>query len=401
VSKIRNTIWLVVGFLLGNIVSRKIPLVQINSNVNTESTGIDSPKIKTYYSIEKGLRKFGYVDPELIILKLINSSNESIYVKGYSFTNEDIVQALIKAKNRGVSVNVLLDRENESRASKAIYKLYDSGIRIFIRDCPGLCHNKFMVFDSKISQTGSANYSKAAFHRNDDEVTVIEGDTEGTAKRIKQWYLYLSKSHPIHLPNRLLEPPKDNPSNSEPSSRYDSQGDQYALNRRLKHKLRNPDLQDQQKGMNTELKYKQKELKRLEKDENRELRYISRFVDAKKYIYFWSEFGIDEVTAQELASAVKRGVDVRVLLTIPFPDYENILKNLKGVQVRKLSNGKTSSTTKFVLIDNNKYTIENHYGKKSFSFWDSKVNMINSNKFTEVKDKFENQWAKSAEVVVN
>lgn len=103
------------------------------------------------------------------IKDLMRGAEKSIKVAMYTFTRKDFVDTLVRAKNRGVKVEVIIDRGMAQGASKyAVDRLRENGISVKTRNGDGLMHHKFMIIDDKIWVHGSANWTKAAFNKNDD-----------------------------------------------------------------------------------------------------------------------------------------------------------------------------------------------------------------------------------------
>ncbi len=116
------------------------------------------------------------------IIYLINHTKNSIDVAMYSFTSRPLAQSLVNAKKRGVKVRILLDGEWNSpknRYSKVEYLLKNGMDVRFAKahkyyDRYGIMHNKFAIFDDKIVETGSLNWTAQAPKANDENVLIID-----------------------------------------------------------------------------------------------------------------------------------------------------------------------------------------------------------------------------------
>lgn len=112
-----------------------------------------------------------------LVLKATGAARSSIRLAAYSFTNPDVVHALIDAKHRGVDVAVVVDeRENLSgngSGIRAISALANAGIPVRTVSAFPIMHNKYQVIDAASVQTGSLNYSRAGAERNAENVIVI------------------------------------------------------------------------------------------------------------------------------------------------------------------------------------------------------------------------------------
>lgn len=103
------------------------------------------------------------------IKELMRSAQKSIQVAMYTFTRQDFADTLIRAHQRGVTVEVIIDRGMATGASQKIVNLLKSkGILVRVNKGQGLMHHKFMLVDDEIWVHGSANWTKAAFTQNDD-----------------------------------------------------------------------------------------------------------------------------------------------------------------------------------------------------------------------------------------
>jgi len=124
-------------------------------------------KTEVYFSL--------YDDPELIIIENIDDAKEFINIAMYTFTDREIAQAIIRAKDRGVDVKIYLDRSQvNAKYSKSRYFINNNieGIRISSNNY--IMHNKFAVIDNKIVITGSYNWTASAGERNDENLLVID-----------------------------------------------------------------------------------------------------------------------------------------------------------------------------------------------------------------------------------
>lgn len=122
---------------------------------------------------------------ENIIIQNIDKAKKSLYVMMFAFTNKNIATALIKAKNRGVEVKVILDKvQHRFQRKYSVYKyLKDNNIDIKFDKNRFKLHNKVLIIDNKIVITGSYNYTKRANIYNDENILIIKD------KNITQQYI--------------------------------------------------------------------------------------------------------------------------------------------------------------------------------------------------------------------
>ncbi len=135
----------------------------------------------------------GDVYLDTVVVKYIHQAQKTIDMAIYSMWGSpaaDIISdSLIAAKNRGVRVRIVAEADNTYSSDKRYYmsKLLNSGINIMFDDetdnnmgnwCDYnggyLMHNKFVVIDSQITITGSANWSNAGTRINANNIVVID-----------------------------------------------------------------------------------------------------------------------------------------------------------------------------------------------------------------------------------
>ncbi len=104
----------------------------------------------------------------------INRANTSIHVLIYSFTLNDVRDALISAKNRGVDVRIVFEKEGvEQEKGNEYFDLRNAGVQVRNDTNPALMHDKIAVIDESIVITGSYNWSKEAETRNNENMIIL------------------------------------------------------------------------------------------------------------------------------------------------------------------------------------------------------------------------------------
>ena len=107
------------------------------------------------------------------LIMRIGSAKETLHIAIYSFTLDEIGDAVINAYERGVEVKVVFEEGQISQYSE-YEKLKSSGIPVKKDSNPSYMHNKFAVIDNEIVVTGSFNWSKNADERNDENLIIIK-----------------------------------------------------------------------------------------------------------------------------------------------------------------------------------------------------------------------------------
>jgi phosphatidylserine/phosphatidylglycerophosphate/cardiolipin synthase-like enzyme len=133
------------------------------------------------------------------IIQSLHNAKALVLVQAYSFTSTPIAEALVRAHNRGVRVQVLLAKSQRTQRYTAADVLDQAGIRTHIDAAHAIAHNKVMVIDSEIVITGSFNFSKAAEERNAENLLIIR-NKELAARYIENWWIHQRHSSPCSQP---------------------------------------------------------------------------------------------------------------------------------------------------------------------------------------------------------
>lgn len=125
-----------------------------------------------------------------VIIRWITRANSSIHILIYSFTLDNIRDALIQAKNRGVDVKLVMERTNANGTGAEYENLRNAGIDIRLDTNSGDMHDKVAIIDSHIVITGSFNYSQAANSRNNENLLVIDNQAWAAAYELQFQIIY-------------------------------------------------------------------------------------------------------------------------------------------------------------------------------------------------------------------
>ena len=111
-----------------------------------------------------------------MIVRAIDGAQSELLVQAYGFTSAPIIRAVVRAKDRGVNVMVILDKINEQKRYTAATYLKNHGIAPMIDFQPAIAHNKVIVIDRRNVITGSFNFTTAAQKRNAENVLFVLDD---------------------------------------------------------------------------------------------------------------------------------------------------------------------------------------------------------------------------------
>src|SRR5688572_4655315 len=105
----------------------------------------------------------------------ISNARYCIYLAMAWFTDRDIAMAIIEAKNRNVTVDIILSSNVQNETVKLMLRGASINVHSFeTGDARGIMHHKFCLIDNKISINGSYNYSYNASNNNVENIHVSD-----------------------------------------------------------------------------------------------------------------------------------------------------------------------------------------------------------------------------------
>lgn len=118
-----------------------------------------------------------------LIIREIQQAKKEILVAVYAFTSDELVAALVQAKKRGLSVQVVIDRDFDAGNDRSKGKFLEAQ-KVPLRRIAaiksaaavkegGLMHQKFAVLDRSAILTGSYNWTHAADRLNDENLLLF------------------------------------------------------------------------------------------------------------------------------------------------------------------------------------------------------------------------------------
>lgn len=111
----------------------------------------------------------------VLVLSVIDAAKSQIRMLSYSFTARDIVDALIRAKGRGVDVMLVVDEKGnrDNYSQKALRAVASAGIPVRLDSHYAIQHDKTIITDGVNVETGSFNFTDSAEKRNSENALVI------------------------------------------------------------------------------------------------------------------------------------------------------------------------------------------------------------------------------------
>lgn len=135
-------------------------------NTPHPSISIDDTLVQSYFSPDDGTAS--------ALTDLIEDAQESVYFMAYSFTSDEIAQAMLDRARAGVTVAGVFDESQvKSNRGGEYENLRSGGLDVRLDGNPDRMHHKVIIIDGRIVITGSYNFSASAEERNDENTLII------------------------------------------------------------------------------------------------------------------------------------------------------------------------------------------------------------------------------------
>jgi phosphatidylserine/phosphatidylglycerophosphate/cardiolipin synthase-like enzyme len=141
---------------------------------------IDGTQVEVYFSPDDGVAKR--------MIELVNGAQESIYFLAYSFTSNEIGDAMVERAQAGITVaGVMDDGLIASNEGTEYDSLLQDGLDVRQDgNTNGRMHHKVIIIDRQIVITGSYNFTANAEESNDENVVIIFSP-DVTAKYLEEF----------------------------------------------------------------------------------------------------------------------------------------------------------------------------------------------------------------------
>lgn len=128
---------------------------------------VNGTEIEVYFSPDDGVARH--------IIDQVNAAQQSIYFLAYSFTADNIADAMVARAKAGVSLSGVFEKTQvpSSRSSNEYDPMRAAGLDVWLDANPRNMHDKVILIDGKIVITGSYNFSANAEKNNDENILII------------------------------------------------------------------------------------------------------------------------------------------------------------------------------------------------------------------------------------
>lgn len=108
------------------------------------------------------------------IVRSIDSAKSRIRMQAFLFSNKEITGALIRAHQRGVKVDVIIDKKMPKKKPNTTEDLIEAGVPTFFDTAHRTAHDKIIIVDDDIVLTGSFNFVKVAETKNGENLLILK-----------------------------------------------------------------------------------------------------------------------------------------------------------------------------------------------------------------------------------
>ena len=134
---------------------------------------------------------------DTLIIATIASAKQEVLVNAYSFTQRPIANALVAARRRGVSVEVIADSQQAATLPQNVLGLLaKGGVSVWLDANYQAAHNKVVIVDADAASattiTGSYNFTNAAQWHNAENVVILR-DNRQVARAFRDNWLRLKQ----------------------------------------------------------------------------------------------------------------------------------------------------------------------------------------------------------------
>lgn len=119
---------------------------------------------------------FSLPHPEALaaLIETLRGAKQEVKLTLFTFTHPTLAEVLAELHQRGVNISLLLDGTSARGASRKVKGfLEDNGVQVRASRGLELSHTKWGIIDGRTHLIGSANWTKAAFQKNEDFLLII------------------------------------------------------------------------------------------------------------------------------------------------------------------------------------------------------------------------------------
>jgi phosphatidylserine/phosphatidylglycerophosphate/cardiolipin synthase-like enzyme len=121
--------------------------------------------VENYFSPEDGVA--------VHVIAEIERAQNRIRFMAYSFTSDEIADAMIERAQAGVTVQGVIEERNAESEYGEYTRLRDAGLDVLLDGNPYIMHHKVIIVDDATVILGSYNFTSSAENSNDENLLII------------------------------------------------------------------------------------------------------------------------------------------------------------------------------------------------------------------------------------
>ncbi len=127
---------------------------------------IDGVRVEVYFSPDDGAAQ--------PVRELLEGATDSIYFLAYSFTADELAEAIHARAAEGVTVAGVMEAAQVQSNEGTEYDAFvQAGLDVRLDGNDGQMHHKVIIIDDSIVVTGSYNFTASAENRNDENIVIF------------------------------------------------------------------------------------------------------------------------------------------------------------------------------------------------------------------------------------
>ena len=135
------------------------------STIDEQSVTIEGTPIQVLFSPED--------EAVSHIVPILQGAQRSIRFMAFSFTHDDLGNAVLERAQAGVDVMGVFETRGSETSDSELGKLFCAGVPVRQDGNPSTYHHKVFVVDDEIVITGSLNFSRNADENNSENVVIV------------------------------------------------------------------------------------------------------------------------------------------------------------------------------------------------------------------------------------
>ena len=117
------------------------------------------------------------------------AAKKTIKVAMFTFTHPELINALVDAHKRGVDVEIVIDSDSSRKTSSIAYQRFlREKMQVYASKRVGLLHEKMAIIDDTTLIMGSANWTRAAFGQNSENLSFLTDLTSDQRAKLKSFW---------------------------------------------------------------------------------------------------------------------------------------------------------------------------------------------------------------------